>query len=48
MPSNPMVRLQRRHMSYGDWLGEWFYGFFMVAVVSGTISGFGDLGLDRA
>jgi hypothetical protein len=34
-------------MSYGDWLSEWFYGFLMVAVMTGMISGFASLSLDR-
>ena len=33
MASDPITGFQRRYMSFGDMLGEWFYGFLMVAVV---------------
>ena len=53
MPSNPIARFQRTYMSYGDWLGEWFYGFVMVSVMTGIVSsfsvlGFGKIGIDRS
>jgi hypothetical protein len=32
-------------MSYGSWLSEWFYGFIMVAMVSGMITGYTFIGL---
>jgi len=37
--ANPITTYQRRYMSYGAWLGEWMYGFIMVAVVSGMLNG---------
>jgi hypothetical protein len=40
MASNPITGFQRRYMSFGDMLGEWFYGFIMVAVVCGIIGGY--------
>jgi len=30
-------------MSFGDMLGEWFYGFFMVATVCGIIGGYSEI-----
>ncbi len=30
-------------MSFGDMLGEWFYGFFMVAVVCGILGGYSEI-----
>ena len=33
-------------MSFGDMLGEWFYGFLMVAVVCGIIGGYSEIVLD--
>ena len=32
-------------MSHGAWLSEWFYGFIMVAMVSGMITGYSFIGL---
>lgn len=32
-------------MSYGSWVSEWFYGFIMVAMVSGMITGYSFIGL---
>jgi len=43
--SNPVAAFQKRYMSYGSWLSEWFYGFIMVAVVTGMINGYGQLAL---
>jgi hypothetical protein len=40
MESNPVTGFQRRYMSFGDMLNEWFYGFIMVAVVCGIVGGF--------
>src|SRR5512139_3917106 len=54
MASDPITGFQRKYMSFGDMLGEWFYGFLMVAVVCGIIGGYNeillnnDLGLGRA
>ena len=45
MPSNPVSRFQLKYMSYGSWLSEWFYGFIMVAMVSGMITGYTFIGL---
>jgi hypothetical protein len=45
MPSNPVSRFQLKYMSYGSWLSEWFYGFIMVAMVSGMITGYSIIGL---
>jgi hypothetical protein len=45
MPSNPISRFQLKYMSYGSWISEWFYGFIMVAMVSGMITGYSFLGL---
>jgi len=33
-------------MSFGDMLGEWFYGFLMVAVVCGIIGGYSQILLE--
>ncbi len=33
-------------MSLGDMLGEWFYGFLMVAVVCGIIGGYSEILLE--
>ena len=30
-------------MSFGDMLGEWFYGFIMVAIVCGIIGGYSEI-----
>lgn len=43
MASNPITEFQRRYMSFGDMLGEWFYGFFMVAVVCGILGGYSEI-----
>ncbi len=43
MASNPITGFQRRYMSFGDMLGEWFYGFIMVAVVCGIIGGYSEI-----
>ena len=43
MGSNPITRFQRRYMSFGDWLGEWMYGFIMVAVVCGLLGGYSEI-----
>ena len=43
MVSDPITGFQRRYMSFGDMLGEWFYGFLMVAVVCGIIGGYSDI-----
>jgi hypothetical protein len=46
MASNPITGFQRRYMSFGDMLGEWFYGFLMVAVVCGIIGGYSEILLE--
>jgi hypothetical protein len=46
MASNPITGFQRRYMSFGDMLGEWFYGFLMVAVVCGIIGGYSEVLLE--
>jgi hypothetical protein len=46
MASDPITGFQRRYMSFGDLLNEWFYGFIMVAVVCGIIGGFSRIVLD--
>src|SRR5512137_2396970 len=46
MASDPIRGFQRRYMSFGDMLGEWFYGFFMVAVVCGIIGGYSEILLE--
>jgi hypothetical protein len=43
MVSDPITGFQRKYMSFGDMLGEWFYGFLMVAVVCGIIGGYSDI-----
>ena len=43
MASNPITGFQGRYMSFGDMLGEWFYGFIMVAVVCGIIGGYSEI-----
>jgi hypothetical protein len=46
MASDPITGFQRRYMSLGDMLGEWFYGFLMVAVVCGIIGGYSEILLE--
>ena len=46
MASNPITGFQARYMSLGDMLGEWFYGFLMVAVVCGIIGGYSEILLE--
>ena len=46
MASEPITGFQRRYMSFGDMLGEWFYGFLMVAVVCGIIGGYSEIILE--
>lgn len=46
MASNPITGFQRRYMSFGDMLGEWLYGFIMVAVVCGIIGGYSKILLE--
>ena len=43
MASDPITGFQRKYMSFGDMLGEWFYGFLMVAVVCGIIGGYSEI-----
>jgi hypothetical protein len=43
MVSNPITGFQRRYMSFGDMLGEWLYGFIMVAVVCGILGGYSEI-----
>ena len=43
MAQDPISRFQSAYMSYGDRLGEWMYGFIMVAVVCGILGGFSDI-----
>jgi hypothetical protein len=43
MASNPITGFQRRYMSFGDMLGEWLYGFIMVAVVCGILGGYSEI-----
>jgi VIT1/CCC1 family predicted Fe2+/Mn2+ transporter len=45
--NDPIGNFQKKYMSYGDRLSEWFYGFVMVAIITGMISGFVTQGLDR-
>ena len=47
MASDPITGFQRRYMSFGDMLGEWFYGFIMVAVVCGLLGGFSEILLNN-
>jgi hypothetical protein len=47
MASDPITTFQRRYMSFGDMLGEWFYGFLMVAVVCGLIGGVNEILLNN-
>jgi hypothetical protein len=47
MASNPITRFQGKYMSFGDMLGEWFYGFIMVAVVCGLLGGFSEILLNN-
>jgi hypothetical protein len=46
MASDPVTGFQRRYMSFGDMLGEWLYGFLMVAVVCGIIGGYSEILLE--
>jgi hypothetical protein len=46
MASDPITGFQRKYMSFGDMLGEWFYGFLMVAVVCGIIGGYSEVLLE--
>lgn len=43
MVQDPITGFQRRYMSFGDILAEWFYGFIMVAVVCGIIGGYSEI-----
>ena len=43
MALDPITGFQRRYMSFGDMLGEWLYGFIMVAVVCGIIGGYSEI-----
>jgi hypothetical protein len=47
MASDPITGFQRRYMSFGDMLGEWFYGFIMVAVVVGLLGGVSEILLNN-
>ena len=47
MVSDPITRFQRRYMSFGDMLGEWLYGFIMVAAVCGIIGGYSEILLNN-
>jgi len=47
MASNPITGFQRRYMSFGDMLGEWLYGFIMVAVVCGILGGYSEILLNN-
>jgi hypothetical protein len=47
MASDPITGFQRRYMSFGDMLGEWFYGFIMVAVVCGLLGGVSEILLNN-
>jgi hypothetical protein len=44
---DPITRFQSTYMSYGDRLGEWMYGFIMVAVVVGIVGGFEEILLNN-
>jgi len=46
MAPDPITGFQRTYMSFGDMLGEWFYGFLMVAVVCGIIGGYSEILLE--
>ncbi len=48
MAQDPISRFQSTYMSYGDRLGEWMYGFIMVAVVVGIVGGFNEIILNTA
>jgi VIT1/CCC1 family predicted Fe2+/Mn2+ transporter len=48
MAQDPISRFQSTYMSYGDRLGEWMYGFIMVAVVVGIVGGFSEIILNTA
>jgi VIT1/CCC1 family predicted Fe2+/Mn2+ transporter len=48
MAQDPISRFQSAYMSYGDRLGEWMYGFIMVAVVVGIVGGFSEIILNTA
>jgi hypothetical protein len=48
MALDPITGFQRRYMSFGDMLGEWFYGFIMVAVVCGIIGGYSEILLNSS
>jgi VIT1/CCC1 family predicted Fe2+/Mn2+ transporter len=48
MTQDPISRFQSAYMSYGDRLGEWMYGFIMVAVVVGIVGGFSEIILNTA
>ena len=43
MAQDPITRFQSTYLSFGDRLGEWFYGFLMVAVVCGIIGGYSQI-----
>lgn len=46
MALDPITGFQRKYMSFGDMLSEWFYGFLMVAVVCGIIGGYSEILLE--
>jgi hypothetical protein len=45
--TNPVFRFQLKYMSYGSWLSEYLYGFIMVAMVSGMLTGLTWIGEDK-
>jgi hypothetical protein len=47
MTTNPIARFQLKYMSYGSWLSEYLYGFIMVAMVSGMLTGLTWIGEDK-
>ena len=43
MAQDPITKFQSTYLSYGDRLGEWMYGFIMVAATVGIIGGYSEI-----
>ena len=43
MAQDPITKFQSTYLSYGDRLGEWMYGFIMVAAMVGIIGGYSEI-----
>jgi len=43
MAQDPITKFQSTYLSYGDRLGEWMYGFIMIAAMVGIIGGYSEI-----